>query len=167
MRSKNGFTITELLIVVSILALIFCVIFLSVGRARELARRAQCARQLRSLSHAIHMYQADWGGHNPFLLSSKVKNNQFGTGLYNIPGGTKNTRWVNPNFSDWDNQITVGGCLYVLVKYEQAHPREFICPGAPDDREMEWEDAVKVAFEFVMADFYRIEEMIVESLDPV
>ena len=33
----------------------------------------------------------------------------------------------------------------MLVKYEQAHPREFICPGAPDDREMEWEDAVKVA----------------------
>ena len=30
-----------------------------------------------------------------------------------------------------------------------------------------YEDAVKVAFEFVMADFYRIEEMIVESLDPV
>ncbi len=30
-----------------------------------------------------------------------------------------------------------------------------------------YEDAVKVEFEFVMADFYRIEEMIVESLDQV
>ena len=29
-----------------------------------------------------------------------------------------------------------------------------------------YEDAVKVAFESVMADFYRIEEMIAESLDP-
>ena len=29
-----------------------------------------------------------------------------------------------------------------------------------------YEDAVNVAFESVMADFYRIEEMIAESLDP-
>ena len=65
-RSTHGFTLIELLVVVSIIALLVSILLPSLARARELAKRAVCSANLRSLGTASHMYATECGGYIPF-----------------------------------------------------------------------------------------------------
>ena len=65
-RSTYGFTLIELLVVVSIIALLVSILLPSLARARELAKRAVCSANLRSLGTASHIYGTEYGGYIPF-----------------------------------------------------------------------------------------------------
>jgi prepilin-type N-terminal cleavage/methylation domain-containing protein/prepilin-type processing-associated H-X9-DG protein len=56
MRRRAGFTLIEMLIVVAIVALLAALLLPSLNRAREHARRVQCASNLRQVSLATIMY---------------------------------------------------------------------------------------------------------------
>lgn len=56
---RNGFTITELLVVIAIIAVLFAILMPALNRSREMARRVQCANNLRQISGAITGYAAD------------------------------------------------------------------------------------------------------------
>jgi prepilin-type N-terminal cleavage/methylation domain-containing protein/prepilin-type processing-associated H-X9-DG protein len=63
MRCRHaGFTIIELLVVISIIALLISLLLPALSAARESARGVQCAAQLRSMGLASVMYQQDWKG---------------------------------------------------------------------------------------------------------
>jgi prepilin-type N-terminal cleavage/methylation domain-containing protein len=55
---KHGFTLVELLVVISILAVLMAVLLPALGKARRLARRAVCASNLRQVGIAIATYGA-------------------------------------------------------------------------------------------------------------
>jgi prepilin-type N-terminal cleavage/methylation domain-containing protein/prepilin-type processing-associated H-X9-DG protein len=59
-RRGSGFTLTELLVVIAIIAILAAIIFPVFSRARESARRAKCASQLRQLGMAIEVYASDY-----------------------------------------------------------------------------------------------------------
>ena len=54
--SKSGFTLMELLVVISIIALLMAILTPSLNKARELARRVDCLSNLRQLTLAWNMY---------------------------------------------------------------------------------------------------------------
>jgi prepilin-type N-terminal cleavage/methylation domain-containing protein len=59
-RRRRGFTIVELLVVVSIIALLIAILLPAIGKARDAALVTQSLANLRNLSAANAAYGADW-----------------------------------------------------------------------------------------------------------
>lgn len=59
MKTPRGFTLLEMLVTLSVIALLAVLSFAALGRMRTTAQRAQCAHGLRQLGAATHLYLAD------------------------------------------------------------------------------------------------------------
>ncbi len=59
-RALQGFTIVELLVVISIIALLVGILLPAIGKARDSARLRQSSSNLRQLALAHNMYASEW-----------------------------------------------------------------------------------------------------------
>jgi prepilin-type N-terminal cleavage/methylation domain-containing protein/prepilin-type processing-associated H-X9-DG protein len=64
-RSRRGFTLVELLVVIGIIAVLVSILLPSLGRARESANQAKCLSNLRQLGVAFQMYANEANGKFP------------------------------------------------------------------------------------------------------
>jgi prepilin-type processing-associated H-X9-DG protein len=64
-RSRAGFTVLELLVVIAVLILLAAVLFPVLARARGAAQRTQCLSQLGQLARAHAVYVQDWDDQFP------------------------------------------------------------------------------------------------------
>ncbi len=101
----TGFTLVELLVVVSIIALLISILLPSLSRAREQARRAKCGSNLKTIGTAYQM----WGGDNNGFMPPRCRANT-GCSTHNVPAG-----WSGPGrtykqefFYDGPSSIVAG-----------------------------------------------------------
>lgn len=66
MKTKKGFTLVELLVVISIIAILLAVLLPSMSKARESARRVICSNQEKQIALAISAYANEYAGMMPW-----------------------------------------------------------------------------------------------------
>ena len=66
-QRRHGFTLIELLVVIAIIAILASILFPVFSKAREKARQAGCASNIRQISLAIQMYAEDYDETYPLM----------------------------------------------------------------------------------------------------
>lgn len=61
-KEKTGFTLVELLVVISIIALLLAVLIPALSKARELAKRVVCSNQIKQIGVGVTGYAAKYDG---------------------------------------------------------------------------------------------------------
>ena len=81
--SRSGFTIIELLVVVSIIAMLVGMLLPALGRARDTARVNVSKSNLRQLGIAHQTYAAEWSGRHVTYTRDNLGQYEGDVGLYN------------------------------------------------------------------------------------
>ncbi|MFK7959317.1 MAG: type II secretion system protein, partial [Phycisphaerales bacterium] len=71
-RKTRGFTIIELLVVVSIIALLIGILLPAIGKARDQAKQTASLSNLRNLGTAHGSYAAEWGDRQFTLVNDNI-----------------------------------------------------------------------------------------------
>jgi len=95
-RDSRGFTLVELLVVISIIALLIAILLPSLQQARETARAIQCGSKLRQLGivtqvyghdHNNKIYSASWTGTTSTYWAPLLAGNRYLDGnIWNVNG---------------------------------------------------------------------------------
>ena len=68
---RDGFTLVELLVVITIIGILIALLLPAVQQAREAARRAQCMNNMAQIGIALHNYEAAHEVFPPGSLDTK------------------------------------------------------------------------------------------------
>ncbi|HTV49534.1 MAG TPA: prepilin-type N-terminal cleavage/methylation domain-containing protein [Phycisphaerae bacterium] len=138
-RSKQrAFTLIELLVVISIIALLISILLPSLAKAKELADRAVCSANIRSIIQSMTIYAQDSHGVFPCAVgpySTYINDAAMPQVSTPYPGltssaGTIANYWLNTANADGTGGSPLGS-LWLLVLTGQDPPKIFICPSDP------------------------------------
>jgi len=139
MKRNKGFTLVELLVVITIIGMLIGILVPAVLGALELARRAACANNLSQIGKACQAYSASHNQNWPKVWSTTASSTAGGAGGAGAPGGWDyigGTRSGQIPPADPDKGAGTAvesntANLWLLIKSGLCeNPAVFICPSA-------------------------------------
>ncbi len=130
-NNNKAFTLVELLVVVSIIALLLSILLPGLAKAKHAARLTTCKSNLKQIGTAIYTYAAS-------------ENDTIPSGPYippNPPFGEENDGTLATS-QIWDGNTQSYMALGLLIKYGDFTPESLYCPG--DDTTNREEEMPKV-----------------------
>jgi len=116
---QKGFTLIELLVVIAIIAILAAILFPVFAKAREKARQATCASNLKQLGMTLTMYSQDWEGYLPVCVDKT--GGVYNTWIDTLAKRMESSAQWNPWGTGWSSGTSKG--IRSL----------FQCPSAPKD----------------------------------
>lgn len=108
MKSKQGFTLVEILVVIAIVGILVSMLLPAVQQVREQARRTTCSNNLRQMGLALQTYESALGHFPAGYSSMKTSNGRVPNGVY-----------IDP--VTWDTAPGWGWAAHLLPFLEQSN----------------------------------------------
>ncbi len=131
-QMKNrAFTLIELLVVISIIALLIAILLPSLSRAKELANRAVCSANERSILQSMIIYAQSNNNYFPSVVGPS------GTTYQNDPGNPVSGSSAGAGtvvYGIYSTPVQQGSpmaCMWLMVLQGFITPKSFICPSDP------------------------------------
>jgi prepilin-type N-terminal cleavage/methylation domain-containing protein len=128
---RKGFTLVELLVVIAIIALLMGILMPALARVRQLAFRMTCGTNLSGIGKAMLIYANDYEDELP------KAGGRTNTWAWAVPDWTALTRRMAFGIAanNGTGTATVTSNFYLLVKYAEVTPKQFVCKGETDAKE--------------------------------
>ncbi|MCH8193479.1 MAG: type II secretion system protein, partial [Planctomycetes bacterium] len=130
---RKGFTLVELLVVIAIIALLMGILMPALARVRQLAFRMTCGTNLSGIGKAMLIYSNDYDDELP---KAGGRRNTWSNAIPAWDGITRRMAFgTGTSTSNTPGTTTVTSNFYLLVKYAEVTPKQFVCKGETDTRE--------------------------------
>jgi len=125
---KKGFTLVELLVVISIIALLMSILMPTLAKVKAMALRAVCSTNLGGIHKAILTYAQD--NHEDYpRAGGKTSRWSATSSLPVFYAKTELVAFHQGGKLTGPSRATMGASLYLLIKYADVAPKQFICGG--------------------------------------
>jgi prepilin-type N-terminal cleavage/methylation domain-containing protein/prepilin-type processing-associated H-X9-DG protein len=120
--SKYGFTLTELLVVISIMVVLAAMLLPVIGTVRDMAISTKCMSNLGQQNLAFRAYANDWRGFLPYPMADPTWSTEMIPG-WNVNlsinyGSGKGKTQVTPA----DTNVTLGDGVFIEPRYKRVRP---------------------------------------------
>ena len=124
---RRGFTLVELLVVISVIALLIAILLPSLRGARDQAKQVVCSSQLAQVKNGLWNYWTENDGHVPYI-SSPMTNGITTNGFGDL---NMDDEMVNPfNRDASSNGWPLSLPNVLMPTYIGSDPKVFVCPAA-------------------------------------